>query len=277
MRLLTACATAALVLGAGAAQAAEVEIKDAVARVTVIPESRNDIKVEFISTHPNLPLQVRTLGGKTIVDGDLARKIRSCNAEGGRVNVSVAGIGPVSYADMPQIVIRTPRDADVEAGGAVFGTVGKSQSLELSNAGCGDWTVANVAGRLKLSIAGSGDTRVGSAGQASLRVAGSGDVTTRAVQGPLDVDVAGSGDVWVASISGGAMDIKVAGSGDVTVAGGSAEGFSATVAGSGDVRFDGSAQSLKARIAGSGDVRARTVRGDVSKAVVGSGDVIVNR
>ena len=34
---------------AGAAQAASVEVKDAVARVTVVPEARSDIKVEVIS------------------------------------------------------------------------------------------------------------------------------------------------------------------------------------------------------------------------------------
>jgi hypothetical protein len=277
MRLLTACATVARVLGAGAAQAAEVEIKDAVARVTVIPEDRNDIRVEFISTHPNLPLQVRSLNGKTIVDGNLDRKIRSCSTRGQRVDVNVAGVGSVSYADMPQVVIRTPRDAEVEAGGAVFGVVGKSQSLELSNAGCGDWTVANVAGRLKLTMAGSGDTRTGSAGEASLRVAGSGDVTTREVRGPLDVDVAGSGDVWVASVSGGALEAKIAGSGNVTVAGGRADAMTATVAGAGDVDFRGSARTLKARIAGSGDVRVGAVSGAVSKAIVGSGDVVVGR
>ena len=57
------------------------------------------------------------------------------------------GVGEVSWADMPQVVIRTPRDVDVDAGGAVCGTVGRSASLELGNAGCGDWTVANVEGR----------------------------------------------------------------------------------------------------------------------------------
>lgn len=277
MRLLAACATAALVLGAGAAQAAEVEINDAVARVTVIPEDRKDIKVEFISTHPNLPLQVRTLGGKTIIDGHLDRKLKSCNSGGGRINVTVAGLGQVNYADMPQVVIRTPRDVDVGSGGAVFGTVGKSQSLELSNAGCGDWTVANVAGRLKLGVAGSGDTRIGSAGETSLRVAGSGDVSTREIRGPLDIDVAGSGDVWIASMNGDGLDVKIAGSGNVTVAGGRAGSVNAGVAGSGDVDFQGSAQTLKARIAGSGDVKVRSVSGNVSKAVVGSGDVVVGR
>ena len=48
---------------------------------------------------------------------------------------------------MPQVVIRTPRDVNVDAGGAVFGSVGRSASLDLGNAGCGDWTIANVDGR----------------------------------------------------------------------------------------------------------------------------------
>lgn len=276
MRLLTACAAAGLVLSAGAAQAAEVEIKDAVARVTVIPEARSDIKVEILSAHPKLPLAVRSLGAKTIVDGDLDRKIKNCSSRNGRITVSVSGIGDVRYEDMPQVVIRTPREVDVAAGGAVFGAVGKSASLELSNAGCGDWTVANVDGRLKLSQAGSGDTRVGSAGQASLRIAGSGDIRAQAIRGPLDVDVAGSGDVWVASASS-ELDVKIAGSGNVEVAGGQVGMMTASVAGSGDVEFGGVAQSLKVRIAGSGDVHVKDVKGEVSKAILGSGGVSVGR
>lgn len=275
MRLLTACAAAGLVLTAGAAQAAQVEIKDAVVRVTVVPEARNDIKVEILTTNGKLPLQVRSLGGKTIIDGDLDRKIHECSNRGGRISVSVGG-DRFSYADMPQVLIRTPRNVDVEAGGAVFGVVGKSQSLELSNAGCGDWTVANVAGKLSLNQAGSGDTRIGSSGEAVIHVAGSGDIRAQAVRGPLEINVAGSGDVWVASIDG-PLDAKIAGSGDVTVASGRSTRMSATVAGSGDVEFDGTAESLKARIAGSGDVRVKVVTGEVSKAIVGSGGVSVGR
>lgn len=263
-------------LSAGAAQAAQpsVEIKDAVVRVTVIPEARSDIKVEVLSNHPELPLQVRSEGGRVIVDGKLDRKIRSCQGEGARASVSVAGIGAVAYANMPQIVIRTPRGVDLNSGGAVFGTVGKSDSLSLSNAGCGDWTVANVAGELKLNQAGSGDTYVGSVGRASLRVAGSGDIRTQAVKGGMDVNMAGSGDVWAASVDG-ALDVKIAGSGDVKVAAGRIGAMSVSVAGSGSVDVDGAADSLKARIAGSGDVKVKAVKGAVSKAVVGSGDVII--
>jgi hypothetical protein len=276
MRLPMIIASLGMVFAAGVAQAAtpEVEIKDAVARVTVIPEDRSDIKVEFLSTHPKLPLQVRTSGGKVIVDGSLDRKIRSCKGERGVVRVDVAGLGSVAYADMPQVVIRTPRNVDIEAGGAVYGVVGKSASVELSNAGCGDWTIANVAGELKLSQAGSGDTFTGTAGRAVIHAAGSGDIKTMAINGPLEASMAGSGDLRAASVNG-ALDIKVAGSGDVKVAAGQAEAMTVAIAGSGGVDFGGSAKSLKARIAGSGDIRAREVRGEVSKSIIGSGDVTI--
>ncbi|HEV2533452.1 GIN domain-containing protein [Phenylobacterium sp.] len=272
--MLMAAVAAAACAVAGAANAESVEIKDAVARVTVIPENRSDIKVEFLSSNPRLPLQVRTFGGKTIIDGDLGRRIRNCRGHGEHVSVTVRDVGEVAWRDMPQVVIRTPRDARVEAGGAVFGSVGRSASLELGNAGCGDWTVANVEGRLRLSQAGSGDTRAGAAGEAKVRTAGSGDVAMADVHGPLEVEIAGSGDVNVGTISG-ALEVRVAGSGDVKVAGGHASAMSVSIAGSGDVDFGGSADTLKARIAGSGDVHAREVKGPISKMVMGSGGVSV--
>lgn len=274
MRLLAVLTATGLAMTGGAAHAASVSVKDAVARVVVIPEARSDIKVEFLTTNPSLPISVRQMGDRVIVDGDLERKIRSCNGEGEGASVDVAGIGRIAYADMPQLVIRTPREANVGAAGAVFGSVGKSASLDLASAGCGDWTVANVEGRLKLSQAGSGDVRTGSAGDASVRVAGSGDVNVQAVRGGLSVDVAGSGNVTAASIHG-PLDVKVAGSGDVRVSSGRASSMAVTIAGSGNVTFDGQAGSLKARIAGSGDVRARQVTGGVSKQVMGSGDVTI--
>ena len=261
-------------LAASAAHAQSVEIKDAVVRVTVIPEARSDIKVEFLSSHPKLPLQIRTTGGKVVVDGGLSRKIRSCEGEGARASVNVAGLGSIAYANMPQVVIRAPRDVNLNSGGAVFGTIGKSASLDLSNAGCGDWTIANVTGQLKLNQAGSGDTYVGSVGRASLRVAGSGDIRTQAVRGPMDVNLAGSGDVWTASLEG-PLDVKIAGPGDVKIAGGKVGAMTVSVAGSGGVIVDGAAESLKARIAGSGDVKVKAVKGAVSKAVVGSGEVVI--
>lgn len=274
MRLQTILLAAVAVLSAGAAQAATVEVKDAVARVTVIPENRSDVRVEIVSPNSRLPLGIRTLGDRTIVDGDLNRRIRNCRGSGERASVEVRGVGSVAYAEMPQVVIHTPRDVHIDTGGAVFGAVGRSASLELGDSGCGDWTVANVEGEARVSQAGSGDTRMGSSGSLKVRVAGSGDVATADVKGGLDISIAGSGSAHVKSVSG-PLDISVAGSGDVDIAGGRATTMKVSIAGSGDVDFGGSADRLKARIAGSGDVRAAEVRGDISKTIMGSGSVRV--
>ena len=274
MRTPIALIAATVALSAGVAHAASVEIDDAVARITVIPEARSDIKVEVVRAHPQLPLAIRSLGGKTIIDGDLDRRIRNCSGDGTGASVEVRGVGRVAYADMPHVVIRTPREVDLSADGAVFGEVGRSTSLKFGNAGCGDWTVANVDGAMQISQAGSGDSRTGSAGEAKIRIAGSGNVATAEVRGGADVNIAGSGDVAMVSI-GGPLSVSIAGSGDVSVAGGAATEVSVSIAGSGDVDFRGSAQTLKARVMGSGDVRAREVKGEVTRTIMGSGAVTI--
>jgi hypothetical protein len=274
MRLLAALAATGLAMAGGGAHAASVEVKDAVARVVVIPEARADIKVEFLTSNPSLPLKVRVAGDRVTIDGNLDRRIRSCHAAGGNVRVRVGGLGEVAYEDMPQIVIRAPKDVKIETGGAVFGSVGKSASLDLSNAGCGDWTVANVAGKMKINLAGSGNAVTGTSGEAVLRIAGSGDVRAGDIAGPLTADMAGSGDINAVSISG-PLNVKIAGSGDVRIAGGHATEMNVSIVGSGDVSLDGVADSLRARIAGSGDVRVKQVNGPISKAIVGSGGVSI--
>jgi hypothetical protein len=272
--IIAATAAAAASLAAGAASAASVEVRDAVARVTVIPENRTDIKIEVVQANPRLPLDERTFAGRTVLDGRLGHSIRDCHGSGENVMVRVRGVGDIPWREMPQIVIHTPRDVDLDAGGAVWGTVGRSASLKLGNAGCGDWTVGNVEGAMRLSQAGSGDTRAGSASTAKVRVAGSGDAAVGDIKGGLDVDIAGSGDVTAASVAG-ALDVHIAGSGDVKVASGHATTMNVGVSGSGNVNFGGVADALRARIAGSGDVRARQVNGPVSKTVMGSGGVTI--
>jgi hypothetical protein len=271
-RSIALVAALAALTAASAADAASVEVKDAVARVTVIPENRQDVKVEIVSSNPKLPIEVRQATGRTIIDGKLRRRIRECRGTGEGARVEVRQLGAVAFHDMPQIVIRTPRDVDIDAGGAIWGSVGRSANLDLGNAGCGDWVVGNVEGRMRVSQAGSGATRTGSAAEAKIRVAGSGDSLVGDVRGPLDVDIAGSGDVRVASVAG-PLEINLAGSGDVRVAAGRASRMTVTIAGSGDVDFGGVADSLKARIMGSGSVHAHEVRGEVAKTIMGSGRV----
>src|SRR5690349_19084325 len=97
--LAAIAAVVAAPLAAGSAQAASVEVKDAVARVTVIPENRADIKVEFVSPNPRLPLEVRSLGGRTIVDGRLGHRVRDCRGRGDGVSVYVRGVGEVGFKE----------------------------------------------------------------------------------------------------------------------------------------------------------------------------------
>ena len=301
MRALLAIGVAgAALLAAGAATAAEtrVEIKDAVARVVIVPEARSDVKVSFRTTNASLPLTVRVDGDKTIVDGDLdgplgKGRIRNCRVVNGVASVDVSGVGKVAWEDMPQVVIQVPKDARVGAGGAVFGSVGRSTSLTLSNAGCGDWTLANVEGALSINLAGSGDVKAGSAGAANIRVAGSGDVATTGVRGRLEASIAGSGDLRSGPVGGaltirtmgsgdadvasvnGDVDVDIAGSGNALIRGGRAGAVSVNIAGSGDIQFAGAATTVTARVAGSGDIRVASVSGEIKKSVVGSGDIRV--
>jgi len=279
MRALLLLATAAAALGFAGTAAADpsVKIKDAVARVVVVPEARGDVKVEFLTTNKSLPLDIRKNGSDVTVDGGLRRnRINGCNTVMGKTVVHVRGVGDVKWEDIPQIVVRVPMDAEVGAAGAVFGSVGRTDRLELSNAGCGDWTVANVKGKLELSQAGSGDTKAGSAGSAEINIAGSGDVKTQEIGGDLEVNIAGSGGVTAASVNG-KLEANIAGSGDVTVNGGRSRSVEVSIMGSGDVDFGGEADTAEVSVAGSGDVRIAKVNGPVHKSVAGSGEVNIGR
>ena len=273
VRLEAAAAVIAVAIS-GVACAAEVDIRNAAARVTVIPEARSNIAVSVYRTHPRLPLRVSYLGDTVRIDGNLGLRSPSCRNIFGRKGISVWGVGFTPYDALPQILIRTPMNVKVKAGGAVFGAVGRSDSVELANAGCGDWTVANVSGPADVRIAGSGDVRAGSVGSADVRISGSSDITFNDVRNGLTSAVSGSGDLH-AGVVNGPLHVRVAGSGDVVARGGQVTDMIVDVAGSGDVRFGGVAQSLQAAVAGSGDVNVGRVTGTVSKRVAGSGSVTV--
>jgi hypothetical protein len=252
----------------GALAAPAVQIDNAVARVTVIPEPRADVKVEVARASPHLPLRVWSFAGRTHVDGGLDHRVRGCSGEA----AFVAGLGEVSSDAIPQVVIHVPLDAHVAASGAVWGQVGRANALDLSDAGCGAWQVANIRGQLKVSQAGSGATHAGQAGSAMLSAVGGGAITTREILGAVDVTNLGSGDIDIASVNG-PLKANLAGSGHVRIAAGHASRMEASIAGSGGIILGGVADSLKASVAGSGDVRVARVTGQVRKAVIGSGVV----
>jgi hypothetical protein len=278
MRGLTAFSgvAAGVILGVATAAAAEpsFEIKQAVARVTIVPEDRADIVAEVVRSNDKFPLSVSRMGDQVVVDGHLGWRSVNCNSLFGRRQVTVMGLGTVNDSDMPMVVVRTPRHVSVKAGGAVFGSIGRGAGVTLANGGCGDWSVANQTGPLQVSLAGSGDLHAGVAATTEISLSGSSDVFMRAAHGGLTAKISGSGDVTADEVDG-PLHANVTGSGDVNVRGGAVSDMKVGVAGSGDVRFGGAAQSLDASIAGSGDVSAARVTGPVAKHISGSGDVTV--
>ena len=265
-----------LALASAAAAAPGVDIRYAAARVTVIPEARTDIQVFVAKGNDRLPITVTRQGDQVVVEGNLHMRPYSCHTVFGKPSVFIFGAGNFGVDALPQVVIHVPMDARVSAGDAVWGSVGRSNSLDLHASGCGDWTAAAVSGPLNISVAGSGDVRAEGAGWAQAHVSGSGDVNLGEVRGALSTSISGSGDVTAASING-PLEAQVAGSGDVRIKGGRATTMRVHIAGSGDVTLRGPADSLDASIAGSGDVTVGEVRGTVTKHISGSGEVNVGR
>ena len=293
--IASAVAVAALTAAAAgpalAQSGPEVEIRHAVARVAVIVEDRDDVAVEVEQGSSGLPaIRVERNGRDVRIDGGLRRRgvlsggggIRNCRSgpddrqPGEGASVEVRKVGRVNLSDAPLIVIRTPRNVNVDASGAVFGSVGRgASSIDLGHAGCGAWNVANTDGPLSLSIGGSGDIRAGTSSALDISIGGSGSITAGATRG-LDVSIGGSGDVVVARIEG-PMDVSIGGSGDVDVRAGTSPEVSVSIAGSGDVTFSGVAGDVDVSLVGGGDVNIARATGSVSRSIVGGGDVNIGR
>jgi hypothetical protein len=257
MKLTIALAAAAAALSAGAAQAASVEIRDAVLRVTVVPEDRADIKVEVVKPHPELPLSVRNEGGRVVIDGDLRRRIRDCNAMSSRPSVKVRDVGRVDYEAMPQV-----------------GAIGRSGSLSLSNSGCSAWTIADVAGEAEIHESGAGSIRMGASDRLELHLSGAANVHATRVKSGMDARLSGAGNVRVAEVNGD-MEARVSGVGKIDVRDGRARLIRASVSGIGSVDYGGAAQDLDASISGLGGVHVDHVTGSVRKSVSGGGRVSI--
>ncbi len=287
--LLAAGALAAIALPAFAdtpGMGPGVRVENAAARVVVIAEPRGDYAISINQGRAGLkPLEIRKDGGVTVVDGGYGGRMGifhigwdglNCKGSNGNQRVVIPGKGEVAVTDLPVVTIHTPLAARVGSSGAVYGEVNVTNALTLSNAGCGDWRIADVHGPLHVSMSGSGDVRGAATGDAYIAISGSSDVILGAVNGRLETHTSGSGDIHAASARGG-ISTKIAGSGDVTVDGGEAPNVGVSIAGSGDFRFRGTAGAVSASIAGSGDVDIAHATGPVSKHVAGSGDVNIGR
>ena len=295
---------AAAAAPASASDGPEVRIRHSVARMVVVVEDRADVAVEIEDGSSGLPRPTVTrVRNEVRIDGGLGRNAtRNCSTgnsaghqPGEGASVEVRGKGRVDLSAAPLMVVRTPRDVSVSVeGDAVFGAVGRgAQAVELSNNGCGNWTVANVTGPLSVSVTGSGDIRAGTSSKLEANIMGSGDLWAGAtgdieanIMGSgdmnlgeghgLDANIMGSGDLNVAAING-PLSANIPGSGNITVRGGQASNVSANIMGSGDIDLQGQAGSVSANIMGSGDIHVARATGAVNQSTMGSGRVRVGQ
>ena len=238
----------------------------------VISEARDDVVVAVVKPNSRLPLRTWRFAGRTHVSGGLGRRIGPCRSVGGAPNVMIDGLGLTPLSALPVVVIRTPPHARIFVAGAVWGEIGRTDALDFSNSGCGDWVIANVQGQMRLTLAGAGGARTGQAGSAELSSDGTGAISTRRVAGGVLAISTGPGPIELAEVLG-PFNVRVAGPGSVVAAAGNVTDMQATVAGSGGVTLLGVARTLKASIIGSGDVQVTRVTGRVTRTVIGKGAV----
>jgi hypothetical protein len=254
MKATLTLAVLALAATPALASAAELRLKDMIADVQVIPEARSDIQVSVTRTYSGLPpLKItRTADGGVLVDGGLAHRLHSC---GGLRNLSLFGRPMVPRKDAPAIVVHAPLDVAIRANGRVEGQIGNARTVSMDVAGCGDWKLGDVAGRLDLDASGLGDVHVGRAGEAKVALSGLGDVDLVSVDGPLNLEASGMGDI--------------------RVRGGHATLMKASLSGMGDISFKGVADSLDADASGMGEINVARVTGPVHKSRSGLASINV--
>lgn len=271
--LILAAAGGVLATAPIAQAAPAVEFRDAVVRVTVIPEDRPDVKVEVVRTNAKLPLVVRIVGDTTVIDGDLGHRISSCHGWGDDRRVHVRGVGDVDRNAMPEVVVHTPRAVAASSSGAVVGSVGRAASLDLRDSGCSAWTLGNVDGQAELHESGAGQIRMGSAGRLETHISGAAKIYAVEAH-DLDVVLSGAGLVRLERLTG-PMEARVSGAGHIDVLDGRAAQMRAAVSGVGAIDFGGVADTLDASISGIGSIRVREVQGPVRKSVSGAGHVSI--
>ena len=150
-----------------------------------------------------------------------------------------------------------PLRLETSAGDA---TVGRVASARVELAGSGKIAMSDVAGELRLEIAGSGRVTAGRVGSVRADIAGSGDAQVGAIGGGASIDIAGSGDFTAARVNG-PVRVDIAGSGNVKIADGLADPLHVDIIGAGDLYFGGTANDPRVSAMGSGNVRIKSYTG----------------
>lgn len=247
-----------------------VDVRNAAARLQVVPEDRTDIAVEITSSgHTPMP-EIIQEGTTIAIDGHLRGRL-DCHE---RDSVRLDGYGTLAQTDLPQIVIHTPKATSFSAGGDVSTTVGASQGVDATLSGCGDTQIADTTGLLHIKLRGVGHANAGAAHGLEVELEGTGGVNAGAVTDHANVVTAGTGDVSIASLTG-ALQSQNSGVGSLTIDGGQIGEAHVQLSGVGNAKINAPVQSLHAVIMGVGSVDVPATVGELDAEVMGPGSVHV--
>ena len=141
-------------------------------------------------------------------------------------------------------------------------SVGRTSEARIEMDGSGKTSVGDVAGELRLDIAGSGHIVAHNAGQVRADIAGSGDAVVGQIANGVRIDIAGSGDFTAHSVNG-PVKVDIAGSGNVKIADGLANPLRVDILGAGDFFFGGLAVDPRIEAVGSGNVKIKAYKGQL--------------
>lgn len=211
------------------------------------------------------------------------------------------------------VKITAPANVHLEIDRSIlFGNVGDVGSAHLHIGSCGDMKFGDVNGRLDISVSGSGDVIMGSAGISDISVSGSGDLTARNlasadihisgsgdlvignIAGAVDIGSSGAGDLEIGSIGGGLrihssgasdlevdsvtggdLTIRVSGSSDITIKDGNVDTLFIKASGASDVTYGGKSVDAEARASGASDIYIHKPSGHLRTSDSGAADVTI--
>ena len=295
-----------------------IEIVQGAALLQVIPEDRDDIVVSVTAGSRFAAPQVATENGRLIIRGELGEDAHRCRRRFDGVGpAQVPGVGAVAAAELPVIVLRTPRVLDLRVRGVVASRIGALSGGRVIIDGCGDAAIADASGPIEVSLYGLGNVDLGSVGGAlttrligvgdinagpvagrltalmqgsgamtvqtvaagaDLRMPGSGPMRVGAVTGAMKVSGSGSGSIDVASLRGPLLDIDLGGDSPLKVHGGETERMNVVITGSSQVSFGGRAREVHADLGpGARDVLIANADRIDAAPSAGRAQVIVDR
>ncbi|MEL7682250.1 head GIN domain-containing protein [Citromicrobium bathyomarinum] len=229
------------------------------AAATMLSACNTDFNIS--SSSDGVPLAELDYEGATPTGISLAGPDRVIVTSGDTLTIDVEGDSSVTEGlrfDLDDDSLGIGREGNWRRNGVATIRVTMPTPTRMSMAGSGTMTVDRLGkgGEAEISIAGSGESKVGriDADALEVNVAGSGSLKAAGAAKTLDLSIAGSGDLDMRDVKVDSAEVAIAGSGDAAFA--SDGDVEASIMGSGTVEVLGNA-SCSVSSMGSGELKCR--------------------